>query len=109
MKKFNWFGIAIIAGIIFLALISGCISQATYEKTKKPVEITLRIKRDLTNEDALKRDACQLYTERYHNSKEFSDKGFSKCTLIEDKIGIGFKDCPNGDGPMCKVCILQCN
>ena len=52
---------------------------------------------------------CQGRMEKYIKSSEFDSKGFSKCTLIESKVGYSEEECPNGFSPQgCSICKLTC-
>ena len=54
-------------------------------------------------------DECQRRMDQYIQGAEFSNKGFSKCDLVESRVGFDAKECPNGFSPTgCSICKLEC-
>lgn len=52
---------------------------------------------------------CQSRMNEYMKSKEFKDKGFSICKLLESKVGTTDKECPNGFSAQgCSICKIMC-
>lgn len=100
--------IAVIVVIVAILFLINQNNHITNSSTSEIITLPITPRGDFVDPGPIE-DECQRRMEQYSQSSEFTNKGFSRCELIESKVGFNEKECPNGFSPQgCSICKLKC-